>query len=82
MPTLNGTVIANKTAQTVVVALSRTMSHPKYQKIIKRTTRLAVHNQIEGVKVGDKVQIVKTRPYSKTKHFKLVKLVKLDKSSK
>lgn len=65
-----------KAAQTAIVALDRVVSHPKYKKIMKKTTKLAVHNQIEGLKIGDKVQIVKTRPYSKTKHFKVTKSIK------
>lgn len=76
MLTLNGTVIKSKTPETVVIAVGYVMHHPKYRKIIKRTTRLAVHNEIPSVKVGDTVQIIKSRPYSKTKHFKVEKIVK------
>lgn len=71
MQKLKGTVISVKTPQTVIVTVEYVMHHPKYKKIMKRTTKLVAHAEKE-VKVGDKVQLVKTRPFSKTKHFRLL----------
>lgn len=60
---------------TVKVAISYSIRHPKYQKVMKKTTNLLVHNEMEGLKVGDKVEIVKSMPYSKKKHFIVIKKV-------
>lgn len=60
---------------TVKVAISYSIRHPKYQKVMKKTTNLLVHNEMEGLKVGDKVEIVKSMPFSKRKHFIVTKKV-------
>lgn len=73
MQTLKGKVIAVPVKNTVIVAFDYVFRHRKYKKTTKRTTKLAAHNEIDGIKVGDVVTLVKSRPYSKTKHFKLVK---------
>lgn len=70
MQKLSGTVISVASPNTVVVAIVGSFSHPKYKKIIKRTTRVSAHTE-KPVKVGDKVSLVKSRPYSKAKHFKI-----------
>ena len=75
MPTLKGTIVSSLGKNTVVVTIGRVVHHPKYKKIIKQTTRLAVHNDLEGLNSGDQVEIVQSRPYSKTKHFKVTKKV-------
>ncbi|MCL4390377.1 MAG: 30S ribosomal protein S17 [Patescibacteria group bacterium] len=74
MQSLNGTVISNKMLKTVVVAVDYVVRHPKYHKIIKRTTKIHAHNENKDLKVGDKVQLVKSKPYSKTVHFTVVEI--------
>ncbi len=72
MSNLKGTIESVKMKETVVVAVAYSMRHPKYGKIIKKTTRLSVHNEIEGLAIGDVVELVGCRPYSRTVFFKVV----------
>lgn len=75
MQNFTGKVVSAKTDKTVKVEVEYTYHHPKYKKILKRTTNLLVHNEIEAIKEGDKVQIIKSKPYSKLKHFIVVKKI-------
>ncbi|OHB09701.1 MAG: 30S ribosomal protein S17 [Candidatus Zambryskibacteria bacterium RIFCSPLOWO2_12_FULL_45_14] len=74
---LSGTVVSNKMKDTIVVSVERYEKHPKYEKFIKRRKKFKVHDVGNIAKVGDKVQIVETRPISKDKHFKLIENSKL-----
>ena len=76
MQKFKGTIVTLSSKDTVKVAISYSIRHPKYQKVMKKTTNLLVHNEMEGLKVGDKVEIVKSMPFSKKKHFIVIKLVK------
>lgn len=69
---LNGTVVASKMTDTCTVAVERYVQHPKYKKFVRRTKKYLVHDAGNTAKVGDKVEIVETRPISKRKCFKLV----------
>ncbi len=69
---LDGTVISIASKQTVIVEVVRSSRHPLYKKMVKRTKHFAVHNEVEGIAVGDHVRIAESRPMSKTKHFKMV----------
>lgn len=69
---LSGTVVSDKMKDTVVVLVDRFEKHPKYGKFIKRSKKFKAHDAGNTAKVGDKVEIVETRPMSKDKHFKLV----------
>lgn len=70
--TLSGTVVSDKMKDTIVVSVERYVKHPQYSKFIKRRKKFKVHDLGNTVKIGDKVQIVETRPISKDKHFRLV----------
>lgn len=70
-----GTIVSNSTKDTVKVEIPYSVRHPKYQKIMKRKTKLLVHNELPDLKVGDKVEILKSQPYSKMKHFKVAKKI-------
>lgn len=70
-----GTIVSAKTPQTVAVEFTYSQKHPKYKKIIKRTTRVLAHNEFSDAKEGDQVWIVKSRPYSKLKHFKVSEVI-------
>ena len=70
--TFTGTVISNKMAKTVTVEWEGKKFVPKYQRYEKRRTRVKAHDET-GAKVGDKVEIVETRPISKTKNFLVTK---------
>lgn len=66
---LVGTVVGVGLSKTVKVKITHVYRHPLYRKAVTKSKRLAVHNEIEGITVGDLVRIVETRPISKTKHF-------------
>ena len=69
---LSGTVVSNKMKDTVVVLVERFVKHPKYQKFIRRSKKFKVHDAGNTAGIGDKVQIIETRPISKDKHFKIL----------
>ena len=75
MKIFTGKVIAVKTAKTATVAVERMIIHPLYKKRQKRSTKYQVHDEI-GVKVGDKVRFVDSRPYSKSKKWKITEVIK------
>ncbi len=58
--------------KTIVVKVTRLVKHPKYQKYMTTSKKYKVHDEDGVAKVGDKVDIVETRPISKDKHFTLV----------
>lgn len=61
--------------KTVTVLVEHLFRHPLYRKAVKRHQKFAVHNEIAGIVVGDKVQIRETKPISKRKHFIVIKKV-------
>jgi small subunit ribosomal protein S17 len=67
-----GRVLSNKMNKTVVVAISRTLRHPQYGKVITRTKKIYAHNDLKPVQVGDLVTVVETRPLSKLKRWRVV----------
>ena len=70
-----GMVVSDKMDKTVVVAIEDNVKHPVYGKIIKRTLKVHAHDE-EGVcGIGDKVEIMETRPLSKTKRWRVVKII-------
>lgn len=73
--TRNGTVVSDKMDKTVVVAVKDSVQHPLYKKIIKRTVKFKAHDEKNECNVGDRVQIMETRPLSKDKRWRLVKII-------
>ena len=73
--TLTGVVTSTKNAKTIAVLVSTYKKHPLYNKRFKYSKTYQVHDENEVAKVGDKVEIMETRPLSATKHFRLVKVV-------
>ncbi len=71
MKTLSGVVISTKMNKTVVVKVDRHWRHPLYLKSVKRSKHYFAHDD-SGVKEGDLVTIVETRPMSKLKRWKVV----------
>jgi small subunit ribosomal protein S17 len=69
---LSGTVVSTKMKDTIVVSVSRFVKHPKYGKYMNVNKKFKAHDAGNTAKMGDKVEIVETRPISKDKHFKLV----------
>ena len=70
-----GKVISVKMDKTVVVAIEDNVKHPLYGKIIKNTKKLHVHDENNECGVGDKVEVMETRPISKDKRWRLVSVV-------
>jgi small subunit ribosomal protein S17 len=71
-----GIVISDKMHKTIIVRITRTKKHPKYNRIIKKYTKFKVHDEKGVAKIGDSVRIQETRPLSKDKRFKLLAVVK------
>ena len=70
-----GEVISNKMDKTVVVAIRDNVKHPVYSKIIKRTLKVHAHDEENTCGIGDKVEIMETRPLSKTKRWRVVTII-------
>ncbi len=70
-----GMVVSNKMDKTVVVAIEDNVKHSVYGKIIKRTLKVHAHDEENTCGVGDKVEIMETRPLSKTKRWRIVQII-------
>lgn len=70
-----GVVVSNSMQKTVVVEVRRLVKHRKYGKYIKRSTIYKTHDENALAKVGDKVEIIGTKPLSKTKFTKITKVI-------
>ena len=74
--TLYGKVVSDRMDKTAVVMLERQVKHPLYEKYIRRSTKLHVHDEHNECAVGDKVSIQECRPVSKMKSWRLVEVIK------
>jgi small subunit ribosomal protein S17 len=70
-----GTVISDKMDKTVVVDVIQIKKDPRYKKAVKRNTKFKAHDENEQCKVGDKVLIIETRPVSKTKRWRVSRII-------
>ena len=70
-----GKVVSDKMAKTIVVAIEDNVKHPTYGKIIKRTLKVYAHDEKNECGIGDTVEIMETRPLSKTKRWRLVEII-------
>ncbi|TVR12991.1 MAG: 30S ribosomal protein S17 [Planctomycetota bacterium] len=70
-----GYVVSDKMSKTRVVQVDEHYKHPLYGKFLRRTDRFHVHDEQNDSKTGDKVQIIETRPLSKTKRWRLMKVL-------
>ena len=70
-----GKVVSNKMDKTAVVAIQDNVRHPKYNKIMKRTVKLHVHDEKNECAIGDRVLVMETRPLSATKRWRLVQII-------
>ncbi len=73
--TQTGSVVSDKMDKSAVVLIERRVKHPVYGKFMKKSTKLHVHDENNECGVGDTVEITECRPISKTKSWKLVKVV-------
>ena len=72
---LTGTVVSDKMDKTVTVLVERQVMHPTIGKVVSRTKKYHAHNEGNDAKMGDKVVIEECRPISKTKAWKVARLV-------
>ncbi|MBR6645722.1 MAG: 30S ribosomal protein S17 [Clostridia bacterium] len=70
-----GKVVSDKMDKTVVVAIEDHVKHPKYNKVMKRTIRLKVHDENNECGIGDKISVAETRPLSKDKRWRMVEII-------
>lgn len=70
-----GMVVSDKMDKTVVVAIIDNVKHPLYKKIVKRTVRLKAHDEKNECRVGDRVELMETRPLSKDKRWRVIEII-------
>ena len=70
-----GKVVSDKMDKTIVVLIEDNVKHPLYGKIMKRPIKLKAHDENNECKIGDKVEIMETRPLSKDKRWRLVEVI-------
>ena len=73
--TRTGKVISNKMDKTITVAVVDNVKHPLYKKIVKKTYKLHAHDENNECNIGDTVRVMETRPLSKTKRWRLIKVI-------
>ena len=69
---LQGVVVGDKNKNTIVVSVKRRYVHPFYKKTVNSSKKYQAHNEGGNYKIGDKIEIIESRPYSKTKHFEVL----------
>ena len=73
--TLTGKVVGDRADKTVVVEVSSRVPHGLYRKVVRRRSRLAAHDEENSARTGDTVQIMESRPMSKTKRWRLCQIL-------
>ncbi len=70
-----GKVVSDKMDKTIVVAVEDSVKHPLLKKIMKRTYKLKAHDENNECKIGDRVEVMETKPISKDKRWRLVQVI-------
>ena len=70
-----GVVVSDKMDKTVLVRIDRVTRHSAYHKTVRRSSRLAAHDEGNEARVGDTVRVMETRPLSKSKRWRVVEIV-------
>ena len=70
-----GIVVSSKMDKTVVIAIEDNVKHPVYSKIIKHTLKVHAHDENNECGVGDRVEVMETRPLSKTKRWRVTEII-------
>ncbi len=73
---VTGTVVSDKMDKTVTVKVSRRLQHPRYKKFLTRSKKYHAHDENNECRVGDMVQLMETRPISRSKRWRVVEVVK------
>jgi small subunit ribosomal protein S17 len=74
-----GVVVADAMDKTIVVKVDTVKAHPRYKKVVRRSTKFHAHDEQNAAKVGDLVRIVETRPLSKQKNWRLAEVLEVAK---
>ena len=70
-----GIVVSDKMDKTIVVAVEQKVKHPLYKKYVMRTKKLKAHDELNECGMGDKVEVMETRPLSKDKNWRLLNII-------
>ena len=70
-----GLVVSDRMDKTIVVTLEDRVKHPKYGKVIRRTSKVKAHDEQNSAGIGDRVRLMETRPLSATKRWRLVEIL-------
>ncbi|MHC5063176.1 MAG: 30S ribosomal protein S17 [Planctomycetota bacterium] len=70
-----GQVTSDKMDKSITVMVERRVKHPIYEKFVRRSTKLHAHDENNEAKIGDRVEIAETRPMSKLKRFRLLRVI-------
>lgn len=70
-----GVVVSDAREKTVTVEVPSSFKHPRYDKVVRQTTKFHAHDEANDAKVGDTVRIMETRPLSRQKRWRVVEIV-------
>ncbi len=72
---VTGTIVSDKMDKTVTVIVERLVKHKLYHKFLRRRSKFAAHDETNSCRIGDKVVITESRPLSKTKKWRVSKII-------
>lgn len=72
---LEGTVISNKMQKTAIIKTTTLAKHPKYGKFIRKFKKLKIHDEKSECNIGDRVEVIESKPISREKRFRLVRII-------
>jgi len=72
---IRGVVVGDKGAKTITVEVVRRFRHPKYGKMVNKKRGIHAHDEADEARIGDTVEVVECRPMSRTKRFRLVRVL-------
>jgi small subunit ribosomal protein S17 len=72
---VSGIIVSNKMDKTVVVQVERLVKHPLYKKFIRRRNKFTAHDNDNACAIGDRVEITESRPLSKTKRWRVSRII-------
>jgi len=70
-----GIVVSDKMDKTIVVVVNRLVQHPTYKKFIRQRSKFKAHDEKNTARVGDKVEIIQSRPLSRTKRWRISRVI-------
>ncbi len=70
-----GTVVSDKRDKTITVLIQRLVRHPLYGKVVKKNAKLVAHDENNEARIGDFVEVMETRPLSRTKRWRLSRMI-------